>query len=523
MKNGHNGDRLSWGDSLFLYLEREGMPLNIASVSVFEGQISLEECTRFIESKLPLLPRYYQRVVTPPLNIGFPSWEDDPEFDIRNHIRGVRLKRGTEAELKALAGKILSVVMDRQRPLWDFTLVSGLKGDRTAIVKRVHHCLADGIAGVGLMSALLDAGSGAQPEIKKKPRRQSRKGHDPLTSLLDGLHGAYSDVVQHVLTAQSYVAGVGERIAGGGDWSSEELSQLLPELTAPTERLFFNVTYQGPQKFAWVKLPLDEIKAIRERCGGTHNDIVLTLMTATMRRYVKSHGDQVKGRTLRMMVPVSVREHEGAEELGNRISLLPVTIPLEIRNPRKLLDAVIERTTFLKRTHIAEMVGLAGGLLGVTPAPVQAFVGPMASLLPVTPFNLVCTNVRGPEFPLFLMGHKMIDWYPYVPVGGEMALNCATLSYNGATYFGFSGDVHAAPDLNCLEGLLQLSFRELQQAAGIRPPRIKKVSRRKRADKAVELKPPVPAAIPIHSRIQPETAQKPAEHEVSFSVPVAAD
>src|SRR5689334_11198375 len=145
MPNGAGDDRLSWGDALFLYLEREGMPLNIASVSVFEGIISLEDCRRFIESKLPLLPRYLQRVVAPPFNIGLPTWEYDPEFDVCRHVKQVTLRHGTEAEFKAMAGKILSTTMDRQRPLWDLILVSGLKNGRTGLIMRIHHCLADGI------------------------------------------------------------------------------------------------------------------------------------------------------------------------------------------------------------------------------------------------------------------------------------------------------------------------------------------------------------------------------------------
>jgi diacylglycerol O-acyltransferase len=174
-----NGDRLSWGDALFLYLERAGMPLNIASVSIFEGQMALEDCVRFIESKLPLLPRYYQRVVVPPLNIGLPAWDYDPSFDIHNHFTEVRLKRGTENELKTLAGKIFSRVMDRQRPLWDFTLVSGLHGDRSALITRIHHCLADGIAGVGLMNVLMDSGPQPLPLPKRKRPRPSRRQNDP--------------------------------------------------------------------------------------------------------------------------------------------------------------------------------------------------------------------------------------------------------------------------------------------------------------------------------------------------------
>jgi diacylglycerol O-acyltransferase len=469
-----NGDRLSWGDALFLYLEREGMPLNIASVSIFEGKISLPALTQFIEAKLPLLPRYYQRVVAPPLNIGFPAWEFDPNFDIHNHIRDVTLKRGTEADLQAMAGRILGTTMDRERPLWDFTLIRGLRGERTAVVVRAHHCLADGIAGVGLMNVLMDPSPEPRPLSRKKPPRQPRRQRDALTSLLDGWISTYSGVIQRVLQAQSDALNIGGAALVAGAWPADEFSRLLPELTAPTERLFFNVTYRGPQKFAWAQVPLAQIRAIKDRCGGTHNDVILTLMTATIRRYAELHGDKVKGRLFRMMVPVSARSNDRPGELGNRISLLPVTVPLGIRNPRRLLAAIHERTDFLKRAHIAEWVGLAGGLLGTAPAPLQAVLGPIASLLPITPFNLVCTNVRGPEFPLYLLGHKMLEWYPYVPVGGEMALNCAVLSYNGVTYFGFSGDAHAAPDLARLEPLLKASLAELSQAAGLEAPPRKK-------------------------------------------------
>jgi diacylglycerol O-acyltransferase len=513
-----NGDRLSWGDALFLYLERAGMPLNIAGVSIFEGEISLAACIKSIQSKLPLLPRYYQRVVTPPLNIGFPSWEYDPKFDIRNHIREVDLKRGTEAELKAVAGKILSTVMDRQRPLWDFTVVNGLRGNRTGIVVRLHHCLADGIAGVALMNILLDSSPEPRPVPRKKQPRCPRYQRDTLTRLLEGWISSYSDILQRGLMAHSDILNISERIMASKGWPAEEFSRFLPELAAPTERLFFNVTYQGPQKFAWAKIPLAQIKAIREKSEATHNDVVLALMTATIRRYAELHGDKVKGRLLRMMVPVNVRGNEKPGELGNRISLLPVNVPLGIRNPRRLLAAVHKRMEFLKRAHIAELVGLAGGLAGVVPAPLQALAGPVASLLPITPFNLVCTNIRGPQSPLYLLGHKMLDWYPYVPVGGEMALNCAILSYNDVTYFGFSGDVHAAPDLGRLETLLELSFDELQRAAGIEPPRKMHPTKRSRV---IESKIPAPSAIAT-TLTKPEPMQRPTPKHEEMPVLVAA-
>jgi diacylglycerol O-acyltransferase / wax synthase len=482
MTKGRDSDRLSWGDALFLYLEREGMPLNIASVSVLEGDIPLNECTRSISSKMSLLPRYSQRVVSPPWNVGFPTWELDPGFKLSNHIREVTLKRGTEEELKTLAGRILSMVMDRERPLWDFTIVHGLRNHRSAVILRMHHCLADGIAGVGLMNVLMD--SSPEPcrlPPLKKPRRNShprnRRQQGSWTRLLDGWLSNNSDNIQRILAAQSDLLDISERIASEGDLPAGKIARFLPELTAPTQRLFFNVTYQGPQKFAWAQVPVSDIKAIRDWCGGTHNDVVLALMTATIRRYAELHGEHVQGRLLRLMVPVNSRRDDRPGELGNRISLLPVTVPLGIRSPRRLLAAVHDRTEFLKRSNVAQIVGLAGGLIGLVPTSLQALVGPLASLLPITPFNLVCTNIKGPQSPLYLLGHKMLDWYPYVPVGGEMALNCAILSYNGVTYFGFSGDVHAAPDLGRLEALLRLSFAELRQAAGLpSAPRRKVVS-----------------------------------------------
>lgn len=459
-------ESLSWADAIFLYLEREGAPLHIASVNVFDGRIPLSSCRRFIESKLPLIPRYRQRVVNAPFNIGLPSWEYDSEFDIGNHVREMKLKRGTMAELQAASSRILAQRMDRQHPLWDFTLWP-LQGGRTGVLARVHHCLADGIAGVGLMNAIMDPTPLAHPLPKRARRFQAPPPKDELTLLLEGWVSTYADLVQRLLSAQQQAVTLAQTVVAGRQWPANEFLRLLPELAAPTERLRFNVSCRGPQKFVWAEVPLADVKAVKQAWGGTVNDVVLALVTATIRRYLQAHGDRVNGHLFRMMVPVNVRSGS-ARDLGNRISLVPVTIPLGIREPRKLLAAVHKRTEFLKTAHIAEIMGVAGGLIGVVPTALQALAGPVASQLPITPFNLVCTNVPGPQFPLFLLGHKMLSWYPYVPIGGQMAVNCAVLSYNGVTYFGFTGDAHAAPDLKRFERLLQASVAEMLKSAGYR-------------------------------------------------------
>jgi diacylglycerol O-acyltransferase / wax synthase len=515
VQNHQPSDRLSWGDTVFLHLEREGMPLNVASVCIFEGEIGFEDCVRFIESKLPLLPRYLKRVVPAPFGLGLPSWEYDPQFDLRRHVREVNLKHGTENELKAVAGKLFSTVMDRQHPLWDLTLVRGLQGARTGFIIRLHHCLADGIAGVGIMSALLDATPDAPRLPRKKLKFHVPPPRDALTSLTTGFVESYSDFVKRILSALTDLLSMTERAAANGNTvASDEFVGLLPEITAFTQRLRFNVIYRGPQKFATAEIPLAEVKAIRHKSGTSINDVVLALVTATIRSYCELHGDRVTGKLLRIMVPVNLRGEASPTDLGNRISLVPVTIPLDIRQPRKLLAAVHQRTEFLKRMHAAELVSLAGGLIGMFPTSVQGMAGPIASQLPITPFNLVCTNVPGPQFPLYLVGHKMLHCYPYVPVGGEMAVNCAILSYNGTVYFGFSGDVHAAPDLRRLETLLQESFTELRHGVGIRPPRKKlekKPGKKKvRRNRKVAVTTAAPAVLQVMSNAStPESKRVP--------------
>jgi len=500
VQNHQQGDRLSWGDTVFLHLEREGMPLNVASICVFEGEVSFERCLQFIESKLPALPRYFKRVVPAPFGLGLPSWEYDPEFELSRHVREVTLKHGTDTELRAYAGKLFSQVMDRRHPLWDITVVRGLKGNRTGLIIRLHHCLADGIAGVGIMNTLLDASPEAPPPPAKaqKVKFHIPRPRDPLTSLTSEFVESYSDFVKRILSAMTDLLSMAERVAAnGGPVEGNEFASLFPEITAFTERLRFNVIYQGPQRFACTEIPLADVKAIRLKCHTSVNDVILALVTATIRRYCELHGDPVKGKLLRIMVPVNLRGNTSASELGNRISLVPVTIPLDIRKPRRLLAAVNKRSEFLKRMHAAELVSLAGGLIGMFPTSIQGMAGPFASQLPITPFNMVCTNVPGPQMPLYLLGHKMLHCYPYVPVGGEMAVNCAILSYNGTAYFGFSGDAHAAPDLRRLEKLLQESFTELRHAVGIEPPQKKRVRRKRNAASAALPAKTMPSPVPI--------------------------
>ncbi len=457
---------LSWGDTFFLYLERDGQPLNIASTCEFEGKLSLQACTKFVESKLGLIPRYKQRAVFPSFNLGLPSWEPDPHFDIRNHVREVVLKRGTDDDLKAETARVISSHLDRTRPLWDLTLVRGLTGNRTGMILRLHHCLADGVSGVGIMNVLLDPSPTPQKPKRAEKGPEETRPTDSVAILLDKFLNSYQSFLKGALTAQTEVLNIArEMVAGATHGQTEELIHLVPELATPSDRLPFNKVCRGPQQVAWGEFPMAKIKAVRESFGGTVNDAILTVVTSAVRRYSELHDVNLRGRHLRLIVPVNIRSDGDIRELGNRITFLPMNVPLDVRDPRALLGRVSERITFLRSVGVPELVGLFGTLISKVPLPLQATLVPLLTQLPLSLCNMICTNVPGPQFPLYLLGHKLLRCYPYVPIGGEMGVNVAILSYNGTAYFGFGGDVHAVPDIKLFETFLRESVDELCAAA----------------------------------------------------------
>ena len=445
----------------------------------------------YIESKLPLVPRFLQRPVTS--CIGPPTWQSDPHFDIHNHVREITLKRGTETEWKSAVSEVLSTHLDRSRPLWEIILFQGLKSQRTGMMVKCHHCMVDGIAGVAMLNALLDVNSEAPPvHHKKLTIPAAAPPHDPGTALLDGLINSCFSTAQALLTAHSELLRMAQQATAHRDEKPGEqhtqasigalaqiaplgsVANLLSELAQPTERLPYNVLCHGPQKFDWAEIPMAEIVAVKEACGTTVNEVVLTVLSIALRRYAEMHNLDTKGRKLRLVIPVNVRPAGDASPAGNQITFLPVDIPWRIREPKAFLSVVQERVKFSKTAHGAELIGLLGVLLGALPTSLQSMAGSFLSQLQISTCNSICTNVPGPRTPLYLLGHKMLSMYPYVPIGGEMGMNCAVMSYNGTLFVGFTGDAKAIPDLSDLAGFFAESFVELRDAAGIRIPKKKR-------------------------------------------------
>jgi diacylglycerol O-acyltransferase len=494
--------RLSGIDAAFLYLERKEIPLNIACVAIFDGPIPFREFVANIDSKLDLIPRYRQLAVPPPFNLGYPTWEYDPNFRIKRHIFRVRLDApGGEAELEALAGRLLSQVLDRGKPLWEVHIVEGLQDGRGALIARIHHALADGVAGAALLRIMLDPtpeGSHAIRKPRTRPAAVPRTEH----TLAEQVGGAIQSALENVVAAEAGLLGLAEGLlCDRGKNALQELATLLPELLKPPERFPFNKPCSGDRKFCWTEVDFSEVQAIRAALGGKVNDCVLSVVVRAIARYIRLHGEKVKGRFLRVVCPVNLRGDEQGESLGNRITFLPVILPLDVRDPVEMLHAVATRMEIMKSVRAAELIAIAASCLGATPAPMQELFWRGIPLvpLPLPLLNLICTNVAGPQSALYTVGRRLVASYPHVPTGYELGLGVAVQSYDGKLFFGLTADAHVAPDVARLRDYIRVCFEELCKAARAKsaPPRTT-TPRGARPRPAKRIKPGTPAE-PVES------------------------
>ncbi len=481
--------RLSGIDAAFLYLERKEIPLNIACVAIVDGPIPFREFVANIDSKLDLIPRYRQLAVPPPFNLGYPTWEYDPNFHIKRHIFRVRLDApGGEAELEALAGRLLSQVLDRGKPLWEVHIVEGLQDGRGALIARIHHALADGVAGAALLKIMLDPTPQGSHPIRKpraRPAATPRAEH----TLAEQVGNAIQSALENVVAAEEGLLSLAEGLLGDrGKNALQELATLLPELLKPPERFPFNKPCSGDRKFCWTEVDFSQVQAIRAAVGGKVNDCILSVVVRAIARYIRLHGEKVKGRFLRVVCPVNLRGDEQGESLGNRITFLPVVLPLDVRDPLEMLHAVATRMEIMKSVRAAELVAIAASCLGATPAPMQELFWRGIPLipLPLPLLNIICTNVAGPRSPLYTVGRRLLASYPHVPTGYELGLGLAVQSYDGKLFFGLTADAHVAPDVARLRDYIRVAFEELSKAARIKsePPRVARPRSAKRTKPA---------------------------------------
>jgi WS/DGAT/MGAT family acyltransferase len=474
--------RLTSMDASFLYFEKKECPMHIGSVSIFDGEIPFDRFVENVNAKMHLLPRYQQVVTPDPFNVGHPTWEFDTNFDIEKHIFKIQIdKPGDEAELIKLATQIFTPMMDRSRPLWDIFLIYGLQGKRTAMIARVHHCMVDGVSGVDLLKIVLDFSPEPAPAPPAKFVPPQPKP-DPTRRLFDALLGNMHEGMNRWMEFQNGLLNLAQAFTKEETRNSMQQSgSLLPGLASPVSLMPFNKPCAGERKLVWSEFSFAEARAIRAACSGTVNDVVLTVLSGAVSRYVEFHGQQIEGRNLRIMVPVSLRQEDQRGALGNLVSLLPVEIPLGQRDPLQRFRYINEKTAKMKGGKVAEGLNLFSALMGILPPPVHALAGALAST-PIPAFNMVSTNVPGPQVPLYAMGKRMVSYYPYVPVGYAVGCGCAIMSYDQKLTFGLTSDTVAMPDVERLKAFLDESFVELRKAAGVEEikPQVMKAAKGKR-------------------------------------------
>ncbi|MBI1317551.1 MAG: wax ester/triacylglycerol synthase family O-acyltransferase [Candidatus Hydrogenedens sp.] len=470
--------RLSGMDAFFLYAEREDQPLHVGATCIFDGRIPFLRFMRNLENRLHLIPRYRQRIVPSPLGIGHPTWEDDPGFDIKNHVFRVKVKApGGEKELRQLSGKIFTGTLDRSKPLWEIYVVEGCEGGRGALIFKVHHCMVDGVAGIGLAFVLFDMVPDP-PKSRKKPFRPEPLP-EPQELLVDALWDSAIESVNHWTRFQRSVTDFGSSLNGTDLGTAlRSFAASVGKLLLPLNRLPFNKPLSGRRLVCWREYSFTDTRAIRAVAGGTFNDVILTCVSGAIRRYMldKTPNGRRIPRNIRILCPVNVRQEHERGALGNRISFLPVEVPLNIADPMERLHAIALKTSELKEAKVSGSVSLMFEALQGIPAQLQAAVlaavanPTVQSILPTAmpPGNLICTNVPGPQIPLYVQGKRLLSTFPKVPVVMEMGVNFAIATYDQKLCINCCADGIVGNDVDKIMEYLDEGFRELMRAAEVK-------------------------------------------------------
>jgi WS/DGAT/MGAT family acyltransferase len=464
---------LSKLDEAFLTFETPSTPMHVALTATFErgrlateeGGVDVERIRAHVASRLHLIPRYRQRLARIPL-FSDAVWVDDTDFDLRYHVRHASLPRpGSDEQLRVRCAEILERPLNRAHPLWEIWIIEGLAGGRFALLTKVHHCMVDGVGGVGILAVLLD--DAARGEVRAGPRWQPRP-----------TPGGGELLGTEVLRRGRRLLGVGRELRAAveeprrsGQVVRSKLSalwSLVASTTQPLAAVPFNGSVGLHRRVAWLSMSLDEMKAIRRSLGGTVNDVVLTTVAGGMRRYLARGPGIPRNAALRIVVPVNVRDRQEEGALGNHVSVMMLALRLDVAD-------VVERFQSVRETTAQQKIGGqkdGGELLAQAAEWTTASVRQLAVRLisSASPYNLIVTNVPGPQMPLYLLGARMREAYPHLPLFENQGLGVAIFSYDGRLYWGLTGDWERMADLDDLAADLFAAFRELADTVGVEEP-----------------------------------------------------
>ena len=458
-----NPDRLTGLDASFLHLERDGAHMHVASTMIFDGPPpDYEDFRSHLESRLHLVPRFRQKLRFVPYEMGRPIWVDDPHLNLDYHVRETALPSpGSEEQLRNFAARAFSQQLDRTKPMWELWLVRGLEEDRFAIVCKTHHCLIDGVSGVDITTVLFDADPSPEPAEQAPPAWVARPEPNDSEMLASALVERATQPTELVRGVRALLRGprqalgaVREAIEATGAFAGRVMA-------APESPL--NVDIGGYRRFAWVRAPLSDFKRVKDAHGGTVNDVVLTAVSGALGRHLRSIGHDTSGLELLAMVPVSVRAPEGHGALGNQVSAMMAPLPVWCEDPIERLGIMSGRMGDLKASKQAVGASLLSELTDFAPPTIASQAARLQARQRF--FNLVVTNVPGPQFPLYVLGRKLRDIFPMVPLAKKQAMCVGIMSYDGAVNFGLIGDYVAMSQLDDVAQHLRDALAELVETA----------------------------------------------------------
>ncbi len=466
--------RLSALDASFLYLESPTTPMHVGAVSIFRrprAGFEYDRLVELIEQRIALVPRYRQKVRHVPGNLARPVWIDDPDFDVAYHVRRSALpKPGSDAQLTELVARLMSRPLDHTRPLWEMYLVEGLARGRTAIITKTHQAMVDGISAIDIGQVILDVSAEPRvvPEELWMPRPEPGAAELVLGAVTEAV-ARPGEIVDNVRVAAGDAMATVGKVAGG----LGQLFSMARTASRPAPDTPLNVDISTQRRFAIARTELDDYRRIRAAHGCSVNDVVLSVVAGALRNWLLSRGEAVTASSsVRAMVPLSVRGEAdvpstvAAGSPGNRVSSFLVDLPVGEPSPVVRLHQV--RHAMGEHTSTGRSVG-ADTLVrigGFAPPTLHALGARAASGFSKHIFNLVVTNVPGPQFPLYAAGARMLEMFPVVPLAKGQALAIGLTSYDGGVYYGFNGDRDAMSDLDVLATLVGESLDELLATAG---------------------------------------------------------
>jgi diacylglycerol O-acyltransferase / wax synthase len=451
-------ERLSVLDELFLHLEGPNTHMHVGGAAVFKGPPpDYEELLDMVRRRLQLVPRFRQRLAFVPFGLGRPVWVDDIHFNLEYHVRHTAMPSpGDDSKFRRLVGRIMSQQLDRSKPLWEIWFAEGVRGDRFALISKSHHCLVDGVSGVDIMSVLLDT----SPQPKEVEPEPWRPKPEPTADQL------IADALQETLTSPTeLVRSLQSAMMDPGRLPNKllEAAKAVGALVGGTLELAPSTSLNqmiGPhRRIESLTVKLEDLKRVKKTLGGTVNDVVLAMVTGGLRHLLQARSEPVEDIELRALVPVSVRARVERGALGNRLAAMWAPLPVFEADPVKRLRLVTHKMRDLRSSGQAVGARILASIGEYAPPTILAQASRLVARQRA--YNLVITNVPGPQFPLYCLGRQLQEVYPVVPLSHNTTLGVALLSYNGTVGLGLTGDYDTAPDLVVLAEGIEKSITEL--------------------------------------------------------------